>query len=227
PGYFVHDAILNRKERDLLAEDELPQALELSSILAARDRGALVIDTRDQSAFSGGHIDGSVNIALDGRFAEYAGSVARPGDELVLVSEPGTEAEARTRLARIGFDSVTGYLADPYVAMAAHPDAVKPSSRLTAQEFLARRAELDDLVVIDVRNPGETETGTLEGAITVPVARLRDEIDELADHRDSPIVAMCAGGYRSSIAASLLRANGFTDVSDLLGGYGALDAAQH
>ncbi len=222
PGYFVHDAILNRKDRDLLSEGELPRSLDLDAVLAARDRGALLIDTRDQSAFSGGHLAGSVNIALDGRFAEYAGSVARPGDELLLISEPGTELEARTRLARIGFDSVVGYLSDPYGEMASNPDVVERSSRLTAEEFLARRDDLADLTVIDVRNPGETEAGTLEGAITVPVARLRDEIDVLSDHKESPVVAICAGGYRSSIAASLLRANGFTDVSDLLGGYGAL-----
>ena len=224
PGYFVHDAILNRKERDLLSEGDAPESLDLDSVLSARDRGALVIDTRDQGAFSGGHVAGSVNIALDGRFAEYAGSVARPGDDLVLVGEPGTELEARTRLARIGFDSVIGYLAHPYEAMESNPDEVRQSSRLTAEEFLDRRTELDDLVVIDVRNPGEVESGTLEDAVTVPVARLRDEIEELAGHKNSPIVAMCAGGYRSSIAASLLRANGFTDVSDLLGGYGALNA---
>jgi hydroxyacylglutathione hydrolase len=224
PGYFVHDAILNRKDRDLLSEGELPEGLDLDAVLAARDRGALVIDTRDQSAFSGGHVAGSVNIALDGRFAEYAGSVARPGDELVLVSEPGTELEARTRLARIGFDTVVGYLADPYGEMASNPGVVERSSRLTAEEFVARRSEVSGLTVIDVRNPGETEAGTLEGAITVPVARLRDEIHELSEHKESPVVAICAGGYRSSIAASLLRANGFSDVSDLLGGYGALDA---
>ncbi len=92
----------------------------------------------------------------------------------------------------------------------------------TTTRYDVTRDELADLTVIDVRNPGETEDGTLEGAITVQVARLRDEIDELSDHKESPVVAICAGGYRSSIAASLLRANGFTDVSDLLGGYGAL-----
>ena len=224
PGYFVHDAILNRKARDLHQEGEPPAPLDLDEVLAARDRGAMLIDTRDQSAFANGHLAGSVNVALDGRFAEYAGSVARPDDELVLVCEPGAEMEARTRLARIGFDKVLGHLADPYGAMAAHPDHVGRASRLTAEEFLQRRDEVDDLVVVDVRNPGETEVGTLEGAHVVPVARLRDEMHELEDHKDVPVVALCAGGYRSSIAASLLRANGFTDVSDVLGGYGAIGA---
>lgn len=87
---------------------------------------------------------------------------------------------------------------------------------------MQRRDSLADLVVVDVRNPGETDAGTLEGVHVVPVARLRNEMEDLAEHRERPVVALCAGGYRSSIAASLLRANGFTDVSDVLGGYSAL-----
>ncbi len=224
PGYFVHDAILNRKERELHLEGELPEAMDLDAIIAARGNGALVIDTRDQTDFANGHVLGSINIALDGRFAEYAGSVARPDDTLILVCEPGAELEARTRLARIGFDGVAGYLADPYGAMAANPELVGRASRLTAEEFAGRREELDDLVVVDVRNPGETESGILEGAHVVPVARLREEMHRLDNHKNAPVVALCAGGYRSSIAASLLRANGFTDVSDVLGGYTAINA---
>ena len=222
PGYFVHDAVLNRKDRDILAEGEPPEALDLERFSELRDSGALVIDTRDHGAFAAGHLRGSVNIALDGRFAEYAGSVARPDDTIVLVCDPGTELEARTRLARIGFDRVAGHLEDPYGVMQSHPEEVGRASRLTAEEFMQRRDSLADLVVVDVRNPGETDAGTLEGVHVVPVARLRNEMEDLAEHRERPVVALCAGGYRSSIAASLLRANGFTDVSDVLGGYSAL-----
>lgn len=222
PGYFIHDAVLNRKDRDLLAEDVTPERIDFEQFVRHRSDAALVIDTRDQNAFAAGHLSGSVNIALDGRFAEYAGSVARPDDRIVLVSDPGTETEARTRLARIGFDNVVGHLGDPYAAMAAHPEEVARASRLTAEEFRTRREQIADLVVVDVRNPGETEAGTLDGARVVPVARLRNEIETLGDHRDRPVVTLCAGGYRSSIAASLLRCNGFTDVSDVLGGYAAL-----
>ena len=224
PGYFLHDAVLNRKLRELHTEGVGSEPLDYGRFAELRDGDALVIDTRDASSFAAGHLRRSVNIALDGRFAEYAGSVARPGDRIVLVSDPGTEIEARTRLARIGFDNVVGHLEDPYAVMATHPDDVDRASRLTAEEFTGRRRAIPALVVIDVRNPGETEAGTLEGAHVVPVARLRDEIDNLAGHRDRPVVALCAGGYRSSIAASLLRAHGFTDVSDVLGGYSALNA---
>ena len=226
PGYFAHDAVLNRKSRELLDDEAGCDALELDRVLALREEGALVIDTRDQAAFAQGHVEGSVNIALDGRFAEYAGSVVRPHEQIVLVSDPGTEVEARTRLARIGFDEVAGHLDGPYRAMQQHPEHVERASRLTADEFAQRRESVQDLLVLDVRGPAETAEGMVEGALEVPVGSMRDRLEELQDYSERPVVVMCAGGYRSSIAASLLRSNGFTDVSDLVGGYAALEPAQ-
>ncbi|MEZ5268969.1 MAG: rhodanese-like domain-containing protein [Microthrixaceae bacterium] len=127
------------QSRELLDDEAGCDALELDRVLALREEGALVIDTRDQAAFAQGHVEGSVNIALDGRFAEYAGSVVRPHEQIVLVSDPGTEVEARTRLARIGFDEVAGHLDGPYRAMQQHPEHVERASRLTADEFAQRR----------------------------------------------------------------------------------------
>ena len=150
--------------------------------------------------------------------------MARPEDTIVLVTEPGDEREARVRLARIGFDRVAGFLGDPYVAMADRPDVVDRASRLTAAEFMARRDAVPDLAVVDVRTHGEVQLGSVEGADIVPVARLREEMDKLSEHKERPVVVFCAGGYRSSLAASLLRANGFSDVSDVLGGYAAVMA---
>ncbi len=225
PGYFGHDAMLNRKERDLLDETPGSTPLALAGVLEAHDGGALLIDTRDHAAFASGHIRGSVNIALDGRFAEFAGSVAKPDDDLVLICDPGTESEARIRLARIGFDRVLGHLGDPYASMAEHPREVARASRLTAAEFVALGDRVENLVVLDVRGPAETETGTLDGARVIPVARLRDELESLDIPKDRPVVLYCAGGYRSSIGASLLRADGCTDVSDVLGGFEAIEAA--
>jgi rhodanese-related sulfurtransferase len=184
----------------------------------------VLLDSRDAATFAAGHLDGAVNVALDGRFAEFAGSVLRPQDDIVLVCEPGDEREARTRLARIGFDRVVGVLADPYGTMAAHPELVRRASRLTAEEFLDRRRTIADLVVVDVRTHGEVALGTVAGADVVPVARLREEMDKLSAHKERPVVVFCAGGYRSSLAASLLRADGFTDVSDVLGGFTAVAA---
>lgn len=222
PGYFAHDAVLNRKSRELLADEPGCEPLDLDRLTSLRDEGALVIDTRDQAAFAQGHIAGSVNVALDGRFAEYAGSVVRPDEAIVLVSDPGTEVEARTRLARIGFDNVAGHLESPYAVMQQNPESVERASRLTVEEFTQRRGSVPDLLVIDVRGPGETAEGKLDEAVEVPVGSMRDRLEELQEHSERPVVVMCAGGYRSSIAASLLRSNGFTDVSDLVGGYSAL-----
>ncbi len=224
PAYFSYDAGLNKSDR-LLFDEEAPAApLDLDQVLRLQQQGAMVIDTRDGAIFAAGHLRGSVNVALDGRFAEFSGSVARPEDTIVLVTEPGDEREARVRLARIGFDRVAGFLGDPYVAMADQPDVVDRASRLTAAEFMARRDAVPDLAVVDVRTHGEVELGSVEGADIVPVARLREEMDKLSEHKERPVVVFCAGGYRSSLAASLLRANGFTDVSDVLGGYAAVMA---
>ena len=157
-----------------------------------------------------------------GRVAEYAGDVLRPDDEIVLVCDPGTELEAKVRLARIGFDGVVGHLADPVLAFLTSPDAVVRSSRLTAVELAERMQTIPDLVVVDVRNPGEVAAGAVPGSVHLPLAQLLDRIAELDPAR--PTVVHCAGGYRSSIAASALAAAGFEDVSDLLGGYDAWSA---
>src|SRR5205807_1612447 len=162
-------------------------------------------------------LPGSLNVGLEGRFAEYAGDVVGPDARVVLIGEEGTELEAKIRLARIGFDGVVGHLRDPIKSFLDHPDLVARSSRLTAGELALRMAEVPDIVVVDVRNPGEVDaTGTIEGALRIPIARLTTELDRLDPSR--PTVVYCAGGYRSAIAASTLRAAGFSDVSDLLGG---------
>jgi rhodanese-related sulfurtransferase len=122
-------------------------------------------------------------------------------------------------LARIGFDRVIGYLAEPYEVMFQHRDDVEIASRLTAPTFDERRRDVDDLQVVDVRNPGEVALGKIADALEIPVGQLPDRVDELDVTR--PTVVYCAGGYRSSVAASLLRQKGFVDVSDIVGGYGA------
>lgn len=220
PSYFVYDAILNRQQRDLLEEETAPRAMSYDEITAARAAGAVLLDGRDPEEFARGHLEGSVNIGLAGRYAEFAGSVLQPDVDIVLVVEPGFELEAKIRLGRIGFDRVIGHLEQPLQAMIEHPEAVRTASRLTASAFRDRRVDVDGLQVIDVRNPGEARLGMVPDAVNIPVGELPSRLDELdAAH---PTVVYCAGGYRSSVAASLLRASGFDDVSDVRGGYGAL-----
>ena len=222
PGYFSYDATLNKSDH-LVFDEEAPAApLTLEQVLELQTAGAVVIDTRDAATFAAGHLAGSINVALDGRFAEFAGSVALPTDTLVAVTEPGDEPETRVRLARIGFDRLAGVLAEPYREFQDHPEVVRRASRLTAEEFVDRLGRVGDLRVVDVRTHGEHSLGSVAGADVVPVAQLRQEVESLTSDPDTPVVVFCAGGYRSSLAASLLRSAGLADVSDVLGGYGAI-----
>ncbi len=219
PSYFVYDAVLNRQDRDLLDETSLPPALDLAAVSELVAGGALLVDGRDPEAFGHGHLREAINVGLNGRYAEFAGSVVPHGADIVLVVDEGFELEAKNRLARIGFDRVVGYLSNASTVMASNPDDVVPASRLTVPEFEERRSNLADLQVVDVRNPGEVSLGSIEGAVPIPVGQLPARVNELDPSR--PTVVFCAGGYRSSVAASVLRQAGFPDVSDVLGGYGA------
>lgn len=219
PGYFVYDAILNRKARGLLDETALPPAMSYKQVVEALRGGAVLVDGRSPEEFAQGHLRGAINIGLDGRYAEFAGSVIASDVDIVLMTEPGSELEGKNRLARIGFDRVMGYLTEPERVMYTHPEQVQVASRLSAGAFGERTAAIDDLQIVDVRNPGEAEAGMIPGAVNIPVGQLPARTGELDPTR--PTVVYCAGGYRSSVAASLLRQHGFTDVSDILGGYNA------
>jgi glyoxylase-like metal-dependent hydrolase (beta-lactamase superfamily II)/rhodanese-related sulfurtransferase len=224
PGYFVYDAILNRKDRELLDETKMPTAMSYEQVRAAIDGGAVLVDGRTPEEFAQGHLRGAINIGLEGRYAEFAGSVLPSDVDVVLFTEPGQELEGKNRLARIGFDRVIGFLAEPYEVMFSHQGDVQVASRLTAKAFDERASELTDLQIVDVRNPGEVEAGTIPDAIPIPVGQLPTRLGELDAAK--PTVVYCAGGYRSSVAASLLRQRGFADVSDILGGFGAWDESR-
>ena len=222
PEYFSFAATTNRAERETFDEDRAIPTLDLEAVRRAVGEGAAVIDTRDDTDFALGHLRGSINVGLGGRFAEYCGEVVKPGTPIIVVTEPGREREAVTRLARIGFDDVVGALSDPVRSFIEHPEVVERASRLTAREFDERRSNLTDLQLVDVRGPGEFRLGSIDGARHIELASLTRRLDELDPRR--PTVVFCAGGYRSSIAASTLRSRGFLDVSDILGGYNAWSA---
>ena len=219
PGYFAYDATLNRKNRALLDEDEMPPALSYPQVMDRLAAGAVLVDGRSPIEFAQGHFRAAINIGLEGRYAEFAGSVVTPDNDIVLMTDPGYELEGKNRLARIGFDRVIGHLENSEQAMLSHPDQVQIASRLSAKDFDQRAAGVPGLQIVDVRNPGEAEAGMIPGAVNIPVGQLPDRLAELDSH--APTVVYCAGGYRSSVAASMLRRNGFADVSDILGGFGA------
>jgi hydroxyacylglutathione hydrolase len=214
PGYFARVAELNREPHEL-AHVEKPPLLPVGEVLRLQAGGAAVLDVRSPEEFARGHLRGSVNVGLDGRFAEYAAQVV--GGDIVVVCDPGRARDARMRLARVGLDSVVGALEAPEAAFVEHPEATGTASRLTARQLADAQTALPDLVLLDVRGPGERDQGYVEGSVHIPLGQLRDRTGELDPAR--PVVIYCAAGYRSSIAASLLRSSGFADVSDLIGGY--------
>ena len=221
PPYFPYDSHLNCESRQLLDDHQAPPALSLSQVLELQGAGAVVLDTRDPPDFAAGHLRAAINVGLGGRFAELAGAVLDPADDIVLVCDPGHATEARVRLARIGFDKVAGVLeGDVQAAMEEVPELTDRQARMTVEELAVQLSgDRPGVVVLDVRGTGERAAGAIEGSIGVPLAELIRRIDEIPS--DHPIVVHCASGYRSSIAASVLAHHGRRAVSDLVGGYEA------
>ncbi|MEI2778794.1 MAG: rhodanese-like domain-containing protein [Tetrasphaera sp.] len=220
PGYFLYNATLNKQEREPRELAAQVPALTDEQVRDALDRGALVHDARPADEFTAGHVRGAVSVPADGRLAETAGMVFSPDQEIVLMTPDGLEQDTATRLARIGYDHVLGYIADPENYLVRHADSVTRASRLRVDQFDETRTSVQ---VVDVRNPGEVAGGMVPGAIHIPLPQLPSRLGELDPA--VPVVLYCAGGWRSSVAASHLRAHGFTDVSDVIGGYNAWAAA--
>jgi hydroxyacylglutathione hydrolase len=224
PAYFAYDAGLNRAERPTL-EKMLAVALKPLPLAEARRlvrEGALLLDTRDADAFAAEHVKGSLNIGLGGRYASWVGTMLDPKKPIVLLSAPGKEEESATRLGRIGFDRIAGYLAGGIEAARAEPGLVARYGRHTPESLARALAGPNPPQVVDVRTDGEWSAGHIEGALHL-------ELDHLAKHlaavpKERELVVVCKGGYRSSIGASLLEGAGFARVSDLRGGMDAWSA---
>ena len=230
PEYFVHDAILNRKERSSLGDamERTLQPLSVDAALELAAAGAQLLDVRDGIDFEGGHLRGAINIALTGKYATWAGSMLSPDRPIVVIADEGGEEEAVMRLGRIGFDGVAGYLAGGMNALAGRDALVERTARITAPalaEWLAgRRPDAGPApTVVDVRSPAEHAGGRIAGAVNIPLPHLEKRIAEIPAGR--PVVVHCEGGYRSAIAASLLQRHGRADAHDLVGGYKAWIAA--
>ena len=218
PAYFVYNATLNKQGRGVRDTDAVIPALTDEQVDAALAAGAVLDDARDHQEFAAGHVKGSINVPWDGRMAETVGSVLTPEQQVVIIAPEGQEQEIATRFARIGFDNVLGYVPDPAAYLVAHADDVEHASRLTSTQVQAA-IESDDVQIVDIRGAGELEGGMLPNARHIPLAELARRSDELDPSK--PVVLYCAGGWRSSVGASLLRSQGFSDVSDVMGGYGA------
>jgi rhodanese-related sulfurtransferase len=220
PAYFSVDAAMNKRVHPLLEQSRAIPALSPAQVRRALSDGVRVMDARSVDDFAARHLRGSVNVGFDGRFAETGGMVAEIGETIALITYPDQEQDAALRLARVGSDNAVGYLnVDRGGEFPAElSDLVEASTRVTPTELDGLLAE-DAVVLVDIRNPGEVEQGRIPGSVNIPLAQLRNRLDMLPT--DRPIVVHCAGGWRSSVAASLLRAQGFDDVWDLAGGYNA------
>lgn len=219
PGYFLFNATLNKQDRAVREAQTTVPAMSDEEVTAALAGGAVVHDARPVAEFTAGHLRGSVSVPVDGRMAETAGMVFTPDQRLVLIAPAGLEQDTATRLARIGYDNVVGYIAEPEAYLERHAADVVPASRLRVDQ-LAEQS--DGVQLVDIRNPGEVAAGMVPGATHIPLPQLVTRHRELDPER--PVVLYCAGGWRSSVGASYLRSQGFTDVSDVLGGYNAWTA---
>jgi glyoxylase-like metal-dependent hydrolase (beta-lactamase superfamily II)/rhodanese-related sulfurtransferase len=226
PSYFNYDAVLNSQERPTLDETlERIGPLALDHVLALQSEGAQVLDTRDPAEFAAAHLAGSINIGLAGQYATWAGTVLSRERPIVIIADPGREHEAAMRLGRIGFDQVVGYLEDGLHSIESRPDLMTSTERVSAQ-VAAERAEagVKGPLIVDVRAPGERQQKWIPGSISLPLNHLAERLSELP--ADRPLLVHCAGGYRSSIAASLLQRGGFNQVGEIAGGIAAWDTAQ-
>ena len=173
----------------------------------------------DPAEFAGAHWRGALNVGLDGKFATWAGAVLDKIRPIVIIADPGREREAVVRLARVGFDRVVGALGGGMAALAARPDLIEETPRITARALAAAPSASGKPVVVDVRTDAERAEGFISGSLHLPLSQWPRRMAEIPAGR--PVVVYCAGGYRSSISASLLRAAGWTDVADLIGGFSA------
>jgi len=225
PAYFTYDAILNSREHATLDSnvEQVLEPLDLDAILQEGD-GVQMLDVRDPSEYANGHLAGSINIGLGGQYATWAGSVLDRARAIVIIAEPGREREAVIRLGRIGFDHVRGYLEGGMEALRRRPDLVWQTERVSPLVVAEGLASANPPLLLDVRNPREWAARHIDGSVNVPLNHLAERIEEIP--RDRRLAIHCAGGYRSSIAVSILHQHGITNVIEMAGGLAAWDAAR-
>jgi hydroxyacylglutathione hydrolase len=226
PPYFVYDAVLNSKERPTLTEalERQLKPLELDTVLKMQADGAQILDTREPEEFGAAHLAGSINVGLGGQYATWAGTVLDHEHPIVIIASPGRESESAIRLGRIGFDHIAGYLRNGLQSLEARPELTAFTERLSSQFAAELISSSEPPLVVDVRAPREREGKYISGSLSIPLNHLAQRLVELP--KDRAVLVYCAGGYRSSIAASLLQKNGFQLVSEIAGGLSAWEVAK-
>ena len=226
PQYFPQNVQMNKEGYESI-DDVLARGVQALSPaafeVAANETGALILDTRAAADFAKGFIPNAINIGIDGGFAPWVGALIPDlKQNLLLVTELGREEEVVTRLARVGYDHTIGYLDGGFSAWQSAEKETDTVQSVSAEDF-AEKFKNGDLTAIDVRKPTEFEEGHVEGARNLPLDSISDLMAEFP--KDSPVYLHCAGGYRSMIASSILKARGFDNIINIEGGYGAMTKA--
>jgi hydroxyacylglutathione hydrolase len=225
PPYFVYDAVLNSKERPTLDEalERELRPLTLEALLALGSEGAQILDTREPDEFGAAHLAGSINVGLNGQYATWAGTVLNHDHPIVIIAAPGRENESAVRLGRIGFDHIAGYLENGLQSLETRPDLVAFTERLSVQFAAELLASKQPPFAIDVRTPRERAQKFIAGSLSLPLSHLFENLAVIP--RDRRLLVYCAGGYRSSMAASLLQRAKFPLVAEIAGGLAAWESA--
>ena len=207
-GYESLDTVLERGHKALTAEN---------FEMVANETNALVLDTRNATDFANGFIPNSINIGLDGSFAQWVGEMIPDiKQEILLVSNPGYEDEAMIRLSRVGYDGCIGYLEGGFDTWKKAGKEVDTVKRISAEEF-AKIHENEKPLTIDIRKKSEFQSQHITDAVNIPLNEINDHLAEFP--KDKPFILHCAGGYRSMIAASMLKQRGWDNFSDVIGGF--------
>lgn len=228
PAYFPVNARINKegyKDMDELTEESL-KPLSIAEFKEKVADNVWILDTRNATEFTQSFIPGSISIGLEGRFAEWAGSLLPFTQPLVLVTEPGKEKEAVIRLARVGFENVQGYLEGGLAAWQAAGEPIDMIIDIEADELAMDIPHDNRLEIIDVRKPTEYENGHVKGAKNAPLDTLMDPLNIALIDDENNLYVHCAGGYRSVIAASLLKRQGYHNLRNVLGGFGKMKETQ-
>lgn len=221
PSYFPINAKINKEGYDTLNAimEKSMRALPVAAFKQAVAEGALILDTRKAVTFTEGFVPGSISIGLEGRFAEWAGSLLPFDQEMVLVTEPGQEEETVVRLARVGFDKVVGYLEGGYEAWIAAGEKRDLIISVEPDELAMDIPHDENLVIVDVRKPTEYADGHIKGAINLTLSDMTDP-GNLGDFDDNHnLYVHCQGGYRSVIACSMLKREGIHNLRNVEGGF--------
>ena len=222
PGYFGMNVMMNKTGYENITDvmERSLQALTPEGFeAAANETGAVVLDTRNAKIFSEGFIPNSINIGLDGQFAPWVGAMLPDvNQELLLVTEIGQEEETVKRLARVGYDHVIGFLKDGFEAWKIAGKEMDSVTRISADDFAERFKNAP--IVIDVRKPGEFAAEHVDGAKSIPLDFINEDMAEFP--KEEPFILHCAGGYRSMIAASILKSRGYNNFIEVEGGFSAI-----